>query len=83
MHCSHGCTITCSACMGCPGVRLGVDRRSGLEMIHPCEVLIVAVEYTRILVWDITLSFSQLPGERVSWGMGFVGSWPALLKICN
>lgn len=40
-------------------------------MIHPYEVLSVAVEYTRILVRDIALSFSQLPGERVSWGNGF------------
>lgn len=42
-----------------------------MEVIHPYEVLSVAMEYTRILVRNIALSFSQLPGERVSWGMGF------------
>lgn len=39
-------------------------------------MLSVTTEHTRILVRDIALPLSQLPGERVSWGMAFVGSWP-------
>lgn len=78
VHCLPTCNITCEV----PGGWSGCEQELGFED-DPSEMLSIAVERTRILVRVVALSLSPLPGDRVSWGMSFVGSWPALLTTWN
>lgn len=63
-----------------PGVWSAYEQEVGPEE-DPSELLSITTESCQGYI--IALSLSQLPGEGVSWGLSFVGSWPALLTTWN